>query len=198
MGIELSWFTGADRSIFELLNKTFTSSLFDAIMPVISDVAIWAIPLGIAWVVFFIFTDRRGRTIALCCFLVMAATDQLSSHVIKPFVQRPRPCNVVPETRLYKDGHWVVTDKFALTTYVDSYSFPSSHAANLAGQAMYWSYFYPQISPLLVAAAVLVGFSRVYLGMHWPFDVLFGYLLGLIVALLVAHPLRAWVIPKDS
>jgi undecaprenyl-diphosphatase len=187
-----------DRAAFEVLNKTFTSRLFDSLMPVVSNMLVWVVPLGIAWVVFFFFTDRRGKIVALCCFVVIAATDQLSSHVVKPAVQRVRPCNVVPEARLYKDGQWQTTDKFALTTYVHSYSFPSSHAANIAGQAMYWGYFYPEISPLLAAAALLVGFSRIYLGMHWPFDVLSGYLLGIAVALTIAYPLRAWVLPRDE
>ncbi|MBU1985452.1 phosphatase PAP2 family protein [bacterium] len=186
-----------DSATFGVINKLFTSGFFDALMPVLSNLAYWLIPLGIIWVVYFFRSDRRGKLIALCCFLVVAATDQISSSVIKPIVQRNRPCNVVPQTHLYLNGKWLYTDKFGLTTYKSSYSFPSSHAANIAGQAMYWSYFHPQISPLLVFAAVSVGFSRIYLGQHWPTDILAGYLLGMFVALAVAYPLRAWVLPDE-
>ncbi|RPH95763.1 phosphatase PAP2 family protein [candidate division KSB1 bacterium] len=197
MGNELSWFTSTDRAVFEVINRLFTSGFFNLLMPIVSNLVVWAIPLGIGWIVFFIRGKRRGRLIALCCFLVVAATDQLSSSVIKPVVQRNRPCNVVPGTHLYLNGKWLTTDKFGLTTYKDSFSFPSSHAANVAGQAMYWSYFYPQISPFMIFIAAAVGFSRIYMGVHWPSDVIAGYLLGIVVALMIAFPIKTWILPDD-
>lgn len=195
---EISWFTQWDRGMFEAMNKWFSSTFFDALMPVISDFTVWAIPAVIVWLWFFIKTDRRGKMIALSCFLVVAATDQLSATVIKPFVARARPCNVVPQARFYQDGNWITTDKFALTTYKTSYSFPSSHAANIAGMAAFWSYFYPPLTPVALVATFFVGYSRIYLGEHYPSDVLAGFLLGILVAILIAYPLRVWVLPPEE
>lgn len=196
---ELSWFMQWDRGVFGMINQMFTSSFFDAIMPALSNQMLWLVPMGIAWLIFMIRTNRRGRIIALACFLVVAATDQISSSLIKPAVQRVRPCNVIPLTHYYveDDGKWIYTDKFGLTTYKSSYSFPSSHAANIAGQAVFWSYFYPQLSPVFIAASLAVGYSRVYLGYHYPTDVAAGYLIGIFIAIFFAWPLRSWVLPDE-
>ena len=62
---------------------------------------------------------------------------------------------------------------------------------------MYWSYFYPQVTPFMVFVAVVVGYSRVYEGHHYPADVAGGYLVGVFVAMLVAFILRRWVLPDQ-
>jgi undecaprenyl-diphosphatase len=198
VGTFFSGFADWDRAAFDAINHVASNAVMDWLMPVLSSAALWFVPLGIAWLVYFIRTNRRGRLIAIGCFLVIAATDQLSSSVLKPAIARQRPCNVVPATRFYQDGTWLTTDKFGLTIYKSSFSFPSSHAANVAGQAVYWGAFYPQITPLLTIAAISVGFSRVYLGHHWPGDILAGYVLGFAVALMIARFLRQFVLPRED
>jgi len=198
VGYELSWIAAWDRSVFVLINQSFSSIFFDAFMPALSDFWLWAIPIGLVWIVWFFKADRDGKLIALSCFLVVAGTDQIAATLIKPIVARERPCNVVPSTRYYDGEKWITTDRFGLTEYKSSYSFPSNHAANIAGQAVYWSYFYPQVSPVMVVAAIAVGYSRIYLGHHYPLDIAAGYLLGIFVALGIAYPLKIWVLKEDD
>ena len=198
MGSELSGFMAWDQGMFEAINKSMSNGFFDALLPLFSDFSIWLVPLAILWIFYFVRTNRTGRLIAIGCFVVIAATDQISDNFLKPLVQRNRPCNVVPAAHYYDDhGDWITTDKFGLTTYKQSFSFPSNHAANIAGQAMYWSYFFPEVAPVMIIATVLVGYSRVYVGHHWPVDVLTGYLLGALLAWLVARFLQRWVLPPQ-
>jgi undecaprenyl-diphosphatase len=190
----MSGFAAWDRGMFEVINKSMANGFLDTLLPLFSDFSIWLVPLAILWIFHFIRTDRRGRLIAIGCFLVLAATDQISDNFLKPMVHRNRPCNVIPAVHYYDDrGEWLTTDKFALTTYKHSFSFPSNHAANIAGQAMYWSYFLPHLTPAMILVAAAVGFSRVYLGHHYPADVVAGYLIGILLGLLIAWVLRRWI-----
>jgi len=194
---ELSWFTVWDCGLFRVINSLFTSSFFDWLMPILSKWSLWQIPFGIVWLIYMIRGRKRARLIGVFAIVVVVMTDQVSSAIVKPFVQRERPCNVLASVHYYDDGKWIVTDKFGLTTYKSSYSFPSSHATNMAGQAIYWGYFYPQVAPLLYLVAIVVGYSRVYLGLHYPSDIVGGYLLALVLTLLVAFPLRTWILPDS-
>lgn len=199
MGGALYGLAAWDRGMFATINQSMSNSLLDSLLPMFSDFSIWLVPLAILWIFFFMRSDRNGRLIAIGCFVVLAATDQISDNLLKPMVHRNRPCNVVPATHFYNDhGDWITTDKFGLTTYKPSYSFPSNHAANIAGQAMYWSFFFPHLTPAMILVAGAVGFSRIYVGHHYPGDVFAGYLIGILLALLVAQMLRRWVIPESS
>ncbi|MBM3318975.1 MAG: phosphatase PAP2 family protein, partial [Candidatus Eisenbacteria bacterium] len=102
-----------------------------------------------------------GRWWVLAMAVAILLTDQLSSAVVKPLVGRTRPCFAVAEVE-------------ALVRQARSASFPSSHAANSFGVATLLWLGFPRWRWAALALASLVSFSRIYVGVHYPSDVLAG------------------------
>jgi undecaprenyl-diphosphatase len=127
---------------------------------------------GAIWIVIaltLLFRDRtRLRAVVVvlgALLLAFMATDL----VVKPIVGRARPFQTSVATR--------VIDRRPLT-----YSFPSGHAASSVAGAITLSWIWPQGRLVLWALAALVGLSRIYVGVHYPLDVLGGAVLGLMCA----------------
>ena len=103
--------------------------------------------------------------------LVAFAFELPAATLIKRLVKRPRPCASVTDMR------FVIHPP-------DRFSFPSGHSAASAVMATLFAFCYPAIAVPVTAWAALVGLSRVYLGVHYPADVLSGFLIGLSCATL--------------
>jgi undecaprenyl-diphosphatase len=119
----------------------------------------------------------------LCIVLVVAFTDQTSVHLFKELVHRPRPCH---EPSLQGMVH-LVHHRCG-----GQYGFISSHAANASGVVMLVCMWYRKgwFAGIMVSWAFLVGYSRIYLGVHYPGDVLAGWLWGLLCGWLVYRLFR--------
>jgi len=173
-----------DKVIFLFLNVTIANQLFDIVMPFVTDADNWKFPLLAGWLALIVFGGKKGRLAALLAVLVLAFTDQVSSSILKPLIGRIRPCFAVDSARLLiKQSH--------------SFSFPSSHAANNAALALLFSVFYPCKKWIFISMALLVGFSRIYVGVHYPADVAGGLIIGvlcgslvLLIQRLVSHLLK--------
>lgn len=174
----MDFLQSVDTAIFHFLNGTIGNPVFDAVMPVITDLNQhwygWVF-FGGAWLLLMTVGGRPGRTAALLLIPVVALSDQLSSSLIKKFVMRPRPCHLV-------GGLPVVEHIRLLVDCGGGYSFPSSHAVNNFAAATLLSHFFPRKRVLLLLAAGIVAFSRISVGAHYPSDVVAGALLGSCVA----------------
>lgn len=125
--------------------------------------------------VFFNY-GKKGWLVVVAVGVLITLTDQTSSNLIKKRIQRERPCN---ETYFKEAYHSAISCS-------GGYSMPSSHAANHMGLATFL--FLLLSNPLrwlLPFWALLVGYSQVYVGVHFPFDVGMGWLLGVVLGVLV-------------
>ncbi len=167
-----------DVQLMYFFNVAVHNPVFDQIMPLFHHGNPWRIPFLLIALAVLIFGGKRGRWALLGAIVMVGLTDPLSSHVIKPLVGRIRPCNVLPHLWLFKGHAWLITPDPVVMVYKSSFSFPSSHAANMGGQMLWWAWVYPKMRWVLYSLAVIIGYSRIYDGVHYPIDVFVGFVLA--------------------
>ena len=152
-----------DFTAFQWL-RTHQFHLLDVVMAGLSDVArggaIW---IGLAFLIAFLYRSRWLAVVHV--LLAIALAFLITDHVAKPFFNRARPFQTYAESRVY--GYRPTTP-----------SFPSGHAASAIAGACALTRLAPEARVIFWFFAVLVVSSRVYLGVHYPGDVIAGALLG--------------------
>ena len=177
--------TSLDVRAFRLLNGAAINPVFDKVMPVATDFDKWRVAVILIWCALVIFGKARGRWAALMLIPIIAASDQLSSSVMKPIFERLRPCELIGNVHLWLDTDgWITTPAEVARSYKNSFSFPSSHATNITASMLFLGLVYRRWLAPLLAVALLVSYSRIYTGVHWPSDVLAGMLIGAAIAAL--------------
>ncbi len=164
----IDFFYKIDLSLFYFINHTLSNPFFDKVFPLITDVKSWYIAYIILFLLLVIKGGRLGRIAAVMVILLVVASDQLSSTFLKSLFERVRPCNAIDDAKI-------------LVTCTQSYSFPSSHAVNNFAGAVYFSRLFPKYRISFYLVAVLMAFSRPYVGVHYPSDVIGGALIGALV-----------------
>lgn len=141
----------------------------DALMRFASDPRS-AIAILIPLALYVFYREGRGGFVFLGGLVLMLMISDYTGAVIKHAVGAVRPCATLEGVRL-------------LAEYCGRNSFPSNHSLNMAATAVYVSIHYRRLMWPFVLLALLVGLSRIYVGVHYPGDVLAGWTLGAILGL---------------
>jgi undecaprenyl-diphosphatase len=161
-----------DTDLFFLLNYKAQNVVLDFLMPILTNLDYWRIPFILLAIFLLVFGRKEGRITVLLLVLGITLSDQICNNVLKPLVGRVRPCNVLDNVHL-------------LINCTQSFSFPSSHATNIFTGMILFSFVYRKLKVPLITIAALVAYSRVYVGVHYPFDILAGTILGIACAITI-------------
>jgi membrane-associated phospholipid phosphatase len=170
-----------DEQLFTKLNSGFTHPIADGIFPWWRESITWT-PLYL-FIIILLFNNYGKRTWywLLCVGLTIALSDQLSSGLIKPFFHRLRPCN---------NPDLVGTARLLLNHCSGGFSFTSSHATNHFAVALF---VIKTLQPIMqqykyawLFWAASISYGQVYVGVHYPLDIVCGAILGTIVGSMVA------------
>ena len=163
---------------------------------------------GLIWLALAViaFARPRNRAAAWRVMLTIALSYALVDGVVKPLVARERPAFAAMRANARGDAApaaqpaTAIDPKRELPPLPRTYSFPSGHATSTFGAAVAVSRMWPQTRVVWWTLALLIGYSRVYLGHHYPLDIVGGAVLGIGVALWVSggrHPATyASTLPK--
>lgn len=161
-----------DREWFLAINNGMQNAFLDVICPFMRKQSNWYLVYAILLYICYRKWNKHVLWIVLGAAVLVLLSDQVSANLIKNTVQRLRPCN---EPTLAGMVHTVVGCG-------SGFSFISAHATNHFAIAVFFSLLfrndYKWVTYVAMIWAALIAFSQVYVGVHYPFDVLCGALLG--------------------
>jgi undecaprenyl-diphosphatase len=193
-----------DRRLLFLINHEWTNPSLDWLMAFLSSISVW-MPIIIAGVVaLIIFGGFRARAFIVCTAIVFGVNDGLCTQLLKDWAGRPRPYEVLSGVRIVDiqeanpailgllQEPSVTVSRFSHTP-PRGRSYPSGHVANNFALAILLTVFFPRWGALYFLMAFAVSYSRIYVGAHWPSDVIGSAVQGMAVAMLgIAFSEWAW------
>jgi undecaprenyl-diphosphatase len=169
-----------DQAILHLINQRWTNPVLDLFMAGISNVEIWKPVLLLVGLSAVVWGGFHGRAFVICLLLSLLIAENVT-NVLKTFVDRRRPKQVqaVRMVELQRTHPEFLTlfkkPTIRLADQTDRNrsgpSFPSGHATNNTVIAVCCTLFFRRYGWLYWIVAGLVGYSRIYLGAHWPSDI---------------------------
>ena len=164
-----------DTELFLWINVGLSNGIFDAVLPLMREKVVW-VPLYVfvSALVLFNHSFPRSLYLIIAVLVTMALSDTISSKIIKPTVNRDRPCQVDE-----------LKDQMNLRVGCGGgKSFTSSHAFNhFCAATMFFFLFsgFRRLRWIFFIWAALISFAQVYVGVHYPLDIMVGGLLGFLL-----------------
>ena len=177
----MHFFENLDKKLFLFINQILQNRFFDTILPWCRKAENWY-PFYLILIIYVAFKLKKNIFIWLLFFIsTIVITDLLSSWVIKPIFHRLRPCN----DPFFKTQIRLLINCPAF----DSWSFTSSHATNHFGMA---GFFFVTLKKyvknggyLFFLWASIIGYAQIYVGVHYPFDIIAGAIIGISIGLFI-------------
>lgn len=169
------WLYGIDKGITDAIHFGLQNKFFDIIMPFITKLG----DVGFIWIAISIILicTKKYRKVGITSLLAISIGTILTEEIIKHLVERVRP--IIAYT--------IVNP---LVKPPNSFSFPSGHTASSIAVAYVLSTYLKRYKFYFISLAVLIGFSRIYLYVHYFSDVLGGAVVGLISGILAVYIVR--------
>lgn len=161
MNVIIDFLLQADTALFYFFNVQLANPVFDRIMPIVTQTAYWRVVMGAFGLFWFWKGGNKGRWAILYAVVAWSGSDLFNSNIVKTIFERPRPCLTLPDVHL-------------LVGCGQTFSFPSGHAVTSFALATFLTFVYPRARWVLFSLAILISYSRIAVGVHYPFDTLAG------------------------
>ena len=157
-----------DTQLFLFINHLPHNPIINSFFALLSGVGYWGIGWGIILVILFILGELKDKKVLLVFLFSGICTLLFTDLGLKNIVRRLRPEFVIPQTLVIFD-------------HSRSFSFPSGHATIAFAAAFILGREHKKLRWLYYLLAILISFSRIYLGKHYPSDVIVGAIIGLLI-----------------